>query len=251
MHADRVVKLSIALDRNSPVPLYHQVARELERAISDGRLTRGDFIENELVLAERWQVSRLTLRRSIQELVDSGLLVRRRGIGTQVVNDTVPRPPRLGSSYDELSERGLDPQTTVLAHERMIADDAIGEQLGLPPGSTVVYIERCRRAGGRRIALLRNWITIDAAGDITTDQLAGHGLFDLYRAKGIWPHSAVRRITARSAGPVDASLLGVALGAPLLTVESTMQDTAGKLIEVGHQLYDASQYTMELSVVEG
>lgn len=251
MDADLTVKFGIELDRGSPVPLYYQVARELERAIADGRLKRGDYIENELVLAEQWKVSRLTLRRSIQELVDSGLLVRRRGVGTQVVNDSVPKPPRLGSSFDELAERGMDPQTTVLAHERLVADDAVAEQLGLPPGSTVVYVERCRRVGGRRIALLRNWITLEAGGDITTEELATGGLFGIYRSKGIWPHSAIRRVAARSAGPVDAALLGVSLDAALLAVDSTMQDKLGRRIEVGHQLYDGASYTMELSVVEG
>lgn len=249
MGAHLIVKLDIELDHSSPVPLYYQIARELERAVADGRLKRGDFIENEVVIAERWKVSRLTLRRSIQELVDRGLFVRLRGVGTQVVNDFVPKRPRLGSSFDELSDRGLDPQTTVLAHERLIADDLVAEQLGVASGSTVVYVERCRRVDGRRIALLRNWITIEAGGDITTEQLADGGLFDIYRSKGIWPHSAIRRVAARSAGPVDAALLGVELDAALLAVDSTMQDKSGRRIEVGQQLYDGSAYTMELSAV--
>lgn len=251
MASERIVKFDIHVDRHSPMPLYHQVARELERAVADGRLRRGDFLDNELVLAKQWQVSRLTLRRSIQELVENGLLVRRRGVGTQVVNDTIPRPPRLGSSYDELIERGDTPLTTVLAHERMVADDIIADQLAIEPGSTVVYIERCRRVANRRIALLRNWVTIDVAGDLTTDQLASRGLFELYRSTGVWPHSATRKITARTAGPVDAALLGVPIGAALLAIDSTLQDTSGSRVEVGQQLYVGSEYTMELAVVDG
>lgn len=243
-------ELDITLDRHSPMPLYHQVARELERAIADGRLPKRSFLENELLLAETWRISRLTLRRAIQELVDSGLLVRRRGVGTQVVNDQLPRPPRLGGLYDDLVEQGRTPRTTMLAHERIIADDHIAEQLGLPPGTPVVYLERCRYADGRRIAIMRNWLTVAAAGDLTAEQLTESGLHQLLRSRGIWPHSAVRRIAAHVAGPVDAALLGVPVGAPLLAVESTMQDTSGVRIDVSEQLYDATGYTIELSVVE-
>jgi DNA-binding GntR family transcriptional regulator len=195
-------------------------------------------------------VSRLTLRRAIQELVDNGLLVRKRGVGTQVVNDQLPRPARLGSLYDDLIERGRTPSTTVLAHERVIADDVIADQLSLPPGSPVVYLERCRYADGKRLAILRNWLTVAAAADITTDDLMATGLYCLLRDRGIWPHSSWRRLAARNAGPVDAALLGLAVGAPVLVMESTMQDKSGTRIEVSEQLHDGASYTMELSVVE-
>lgn len=247
----RVIDLEIELDRNGPVPLYHQVARELERAIADGRLVRGDMLDNELLLADRWQVSRLTLRRSIQELVDQGLLVRRRGVGTQVVADRLPTPPQRGSLYDDLREQGRAPATTVLAHERVVADDDIADRLGLASGSTVVHIERCRYADARRIAILRDWLTVDAAGEIDTAALATSGLYDLLRSRGVWPHSSTRRIRARNANPVDAALLGLPVGAPLLAVESTMQDSSGIRVDVSEQLLDAASYTMELSVVEG
>lgn len=247
---ERVARIRIDLDRNGPVPLYHQIARELERAIRDGRLQRGDYLENEVLLAEQCRVSRLTLRRSIQELVDSGILVRKRGVGTQVVNSAMPKPSRLGSMYDELASRGESPRTTVLAHEHLVADDDIAEQLDLPSGSTVVYIERCRRIAHRRVAILRDWVVAEAGEDITTEELAAEGLYSLFRSRGIMPHSATRRISARVARPVDAALLGVHIGSPLLVVESTMQDKAGRRIDVGHQLFAANDYTMELSVVE-
>ena len=109
------VFVEIQLDRSTPTPLYFQVAREIERAITEGRLAKGDYLESETILADSWQVSRLTLRRSVQELVDSGLLVRRQGKGTQVVNDEVRRPVRLSSLWDDLVEQGRAPSTVVLA----------------------------------------------------------------------------------------------------------------------------------------
>ena len=77
--------VSVELERSSPVPLYFQVAQAFEKAILDGELKPGDRFENELALAKRLNLSRPTTRRAIQELVDKGMLVRKRGVGTQVV----------------------------------------------------------------------------------------------------------------------------------------------------------------------
>lgn len=77
--------LSIELDRSSPVPLYYQVAREIERAIQAGSLVPGDRLDNETELANRLGLSRPTMRRAMQDLVSKGLLVRKRGVETQVV----------------------------------------------------------------------------------------------------------------------------------------------------------------------
>ena len=83
----RIMDRTVTLNRLSPVPLYSQLADQLKDAITEGALSKGTFLGNEIMLADRWQVSRPTVRRAIQDLVDEGLLVRRRGIGTQVVND--------------------------------------------------------------------------------------------------------------------------------------------------------------------
>ena len=72
--------LTVEIDRSSPVPLYFQVAQVFEKAILDGDLKPGDRFENELALAKRLNLSRPTTRRAIQELVDKGMLVRKRGV---------------------------------------------------------------------------------------------------------------------------------------------------------------------------
>ncbi len=243
-------QLDVMVDRSSPVPLYHQLAAELRRAIAEGRLVKGGFLGNELELAETWQLSRPTVRRAIEELVDAGLLVRQRGVGTQVVNDELRPKVRLTSLHDDLSARDRHPTTTVITHERVIGDAAVCAELSLAPGSTVVHVERCRFADGRRLAILRNWLTIGAAGDLTTEQLVANGLYAWLRARGIWPHYAIQRIGARTAAPTDAALLDLPVGAPMLTVHVVMQDRSGTRVEVGDHVYDASAYSMETAVIE-
>src|SRR3978361_1991050 len=103
--------LDPSLDRASPVPLYFQVAQHLESAVERGDLEVGDRLENEVALAERWGLSRPTMRQAIGHLVDKGLLVRQRGVGTEVVRRQVQRPVQLTSPYEDLRASGPGPPT--------------------------------------------------------------------------------------------------------------------------------------------
>ena len=86
------------MDRASPVPLYFQVATRLQQLIEEGEIPLGTRLENEIDLADQVRVSRPTMRRAIQYLVERGMLVRKRGVGTQVVHPsggaTTARAPR-------------------------------------------------------------------------------------------------------------------------------------------------------------
>ncbi len=244
-------ELVVRLNRVSPVPLYHQLADQLKGAIADGVLPKGSFLGNELALAERWQVSRPTVRRAIQDLVDDGLLVRKRGVGTQIVNDQVRRPVALSSLYDDLAESGRRPSTDVLLLERVGADADLAAALGVAVGEQVVHVERCRYAGRRRLALLRNWIVADLAADLTPESLARHGLYELLRERGVRPHFANQRIGAKAATANEAEVLGLAVGAPLVTMRRVLQDDTGRRVEVGDHVYDAEHYSVEVNVVAG
>jgi len=241
---------SVRLERVSPVPLYHQLALQLEDAIESGELTKGAFLGNEIDLAETWQVSRPTVRRAIQELVESGLLVRRRGVGTQVVNDQVRRPLSLSSLYDDLESQGRSPRTEIISHSRVGATAEVAEALGVRKGTEVVHLERCRSAGRTRLAVLRNWLTVAAAGELTTEELASESLYALLRSRGVRPHFAVQSIGAAAATKHDASILGLSSGAPLVTMRRVMQDDTGVPVELGRHVYDAAHYTVEMTVIE-
>jgi DNA-binding GntR family transcriptional regulator len=246
----RVTDLEIVLNRVSPVPLYHQLARQLVAAIEGGVLPKGAFLENELDLADKWHVSRPTVRRAIQDLVDAGMLVRRRGVGTQVVNDQVRRPFKLTSLFDDLAAIGREPATSVLTLEIVPADDETADALELAPGTGVVHIERTRSVGGQPLAILRNWLIADVAGALTADDLRSRGLYALLRDRGVRPHSAVQRLGAIAASPADAVLLELPVGAPLVTMRRIMQDDGGRIVEFGDHRYDAAHYSVELNVIE-
>src|ERR1700737_1729368 len=125
------VPLTVELDRSSPVPLYYQLAQAIEAAIRDGQLWPGDRSENELALAKRLTLSRPTTRRAIQELVDKGLLVRKRGVGTQVVQNPVHRRVELTSLFDDLARAGQEPTTQLLDYHTGPVGEEIAPELNL------------------------------------------------------------------------------------------------------------------------
>ena len=127
------LNLFMDLERSGPIPLYFQVAQKIEAAIMDGELPAGSRLENEVALGDRLGLSRPTVRRAIQELVDKGLLVRRRGIGTQVVHGQVTRGVELTSLFEDLTRSGKKPSTKMLEIKEVKADSKMAEILAASP----------------------------------------------------------------------------------------------------------------------
>lgn len=242
-------ELFLDLDRSGPVPLYHQVASKLEGAIRDQTLPPGSRLENEIALAARLGLSRPTIRRAIQDLVDKGLLVRRRGIGTQVVQGKVTRSVELTSLYEDLSRLGQKPQTVVLESARAKATATIAETLGVEVGSPVLHLKRLRSADGVAIAVLDN-VLPEPFLDLDLGELERHGLYQLLRARGVTMRVAKQRIGARSATASEAELLDLAADAAVLTMSRTAYDSSGRAVEYGAHCYRPDLYSFEITLVE-
>ncbi|MCF4121196.1 GntR family transcriptional regulator [Antribacter sp. KLBMP9083] len=243
------VDLFIDLDRSGPVPLYFQISSRIEAAIHDGTLPAGSRLENEVALGNRLGLSRPTIRRAIQELVDKGLLVRRRGIGTQVVHGKVSRSVALTSLYEDLERSGQKPETRVLSIETGEADEKIAEALGVAPGSPVLHIRRLRSADEVPIAILDNVLPEEFTG-LNPDDLSKHGLYQLLRAQGVSVRVAKQRIGARDATTQEAALLDIPKGSAVLTMSRTAFDNSGRAVEWGQHCYRPDLYSFEMTLVE-
>ena len=239
---------SITVDRYSPVPMYYQVAQQLEHAIETGELPPGTRLDGELALAQALGVSRPTLRRAIEYLVDRGYLVRRRAVGTQVVHPKVRRPVELTSLYDDLSASRKDPRTTVLSLERVQATDRVAHALGLEDGVEVVAMERLRYADDQPLAIMRNWLPVGLVA-LDREQLERTGLYQLMRSAGINLHLASQTVGARGASTAEARLLQARKGEPLLTMSRTTYNENGQPVELGDHIYRASLYSFEIVLV--
>ncbi len=216
--------------------------------IRDGDVLPGDRIDTEVELAAKLGLSRPTVRQAIQDLVNRGLLVRRRGVGTQVLHAQMRRSVELTSLYDDLSEAQHSPSTSVLSISIKPADEKIAEELRIPVGDRVLNLKRLRMMDGRPLAIMRNWLPA-AILTTTKEELEGTGLYELLRHHGVNLRIANQRIGAASATAADARLLGVKQGSALLVMERTAFDDTGRVVETSSHKYRADSYSFETTLV--
>jgi DNA-binding GntR family transcriptional regulator len=235
-------------DRTSPIPLYFQIARQLEEAISRGELAPGTRLDNEIELSERLAVSRPTMRKAIERLVNQGLVVRRRGKGTVVVPKAVKRPMALSSLYDDLAHAGRRPRTQVLTVAMQPASPEVAAALALAEGEPTLYLERLRYADDAPLAVMHNYLP-GGLVELDSEMLSSQGLYEILRARGIQFQVATQTIAARAATSHEARLLQVGRNTPMLTMTRTAFDTAGRAVEYGNHAYLADRYSIEVTLV--
>ncbi|MEV4755956.1 GntR family transcriptional regulator [Micromonospora sp. NPDC049559] len=239
----------IAVDRNSPVPLYFQVAEQFAAAIQRGDLTPGQRLDSEIQIADQLGLSRPTVRQAIAHLVDRGLIVRRRGVGTEVVRGEVRRAVELTSLYDDLRRSGQEPTTSVLELRAVPAGSDVARALDVPEGAPVQHVRRLRFANGEPLAIMQNWLPADLV-PLSVERLQEQGLYGILRAAGMRVRGAHQRIGARAATAAEARMLDERRGSPLLTMTRTAYDDGGRYVEHGSHIYRAGRYSLEVTVAE-
>ncbi|MDI5972194.1 GntR family transcriptional regulator [Streptomyces sp. SL13] len=237
----------ITIDRSSPVPLYFQVAQQLQELIETGVLPPGTRLSNEIAMADQFGLSRPTMRQAMQHLVDKGLLARKRGVGTQVVTNRIRRQVELTSLYEDLEREDRRPRTDVLSIETVPASAEVAAALRIAEGLEVVAVRRLRYADDQPIALMRNHLPAGLL-ELSEQALSEQGLYQLLRRSGTDLSTAAQTIGARRATAAEARLLGESRGATLLTMTRTAYDSSGRPVEYGAHVYRATRYSFEMTV---
>ena len=201
-----------------------------------------------MALAKRLTLSRPTTRRAIQELVDKGLLVRKRGVGTQVVQSSVHRRVELTSLFDDLARAGQEPSTKLLDYSIGAPDEDVARELNLSEDRQVVSILRLRSANGEPLAVMTNYLPVEIAPE--PDELESNGLYQSLRSRGVHIRLARQRIGARGASRSEARLLDEKPNSPLLTMARTAFDDSGSAVEFGSHCYRASRYYFDTTLVD-
>lgn len=229
-------------------PLYLQLYRHIAEAIANGRLQPGNSILPERELAARAGVSRVTVRRAIDELVRAGYLVQRRGSGT-FVSAPIGRMEQalsvLSSFTEDMARRGQTAESHWIS--RLTATPSPDEimALGLRAEDRVSRLERVRSVAGMPLAIERASIPVSMLPDPMAVEAS---LYDLLSAQGNRPVSAVQRISAANVSRLDAHLLQIPEGAAVLRIERVSHLPSGKPVELTRSIYrgDAYDFAVEL-----
>ncbi len=233
---------------NSGGPRYVQLRRRLEQGIGSGVLLPNSSLPPEREIADITDLSRVTVRKAIQELVREGLVEQRQGSGT-FVREPVARVEqslsRLSSFTEDMAHRGMETTSKWLERGVFAPNEKEASALGLDEEEEVARIYRLREAGGRPMALERASLPLDILPnplDVKTS------LYEVLGNHGFRPVRAVQKISAINLEAHEAELLGVVEGAAGLSIERTSFLESGRVAELTRSLYrgDAYDFVAEL-----
>jgi GntR family transcriptional regulator len=231
-------------------PLYLTLQRRIADAIAQGRLTAGDSLPPEREMAAMTGLSRVTVRKAVEGLVDAGQLVQRRGSGTFVavrVERLEQALSLLTSFTEDMARRGRTVDSVWLSRAVHAPAPEETMALGLAAGDRVARFERVRRSDGVPLAIERASVPVSVLPDPAAVETS---LYAEMEARGMRPVRAVQRIAAANLGAKDAELLGVPTGAAGLRIERIGYLASGRVVEFTRSLYrgDAYDFAVELKL---
>jgi GntR family transcriptional regulator len=238
------------IDRDLPIPLYHQLKDALVSLIQSDSLQEGEAIPTEQELTKRFEVSRITVRRAIDELVREGRLVTRQGKGTFVARPKIQRPmTRMKSFSAATTEGGHQPGSRLLSLRHEKAGSSVASALGIEKEQWIWVVERLRLVDNEPMGLSEVYLNLAPYLTLTPLELEqDSSLWSILQKKGVVLTKSSETIQAISASSPQAELLQIAVGAPLLLIEGTVYTDRSTPIEY-HRMFnrgDRYKYSVDL-----
>lgn len=232
------------------MPLYHRIYTVLREEIRDGSHAPGDLLPGETDLAARFGVSRVTIRKTLEQLASDGLVDRRQGRGT-FVRETHGRAPvraEVTGLVDNLLAMGLRTEVKVLHFAMEPTPPRIARALGIEDAAPALRTVRLRAYKGEPFSYAVTWLPHDIGTTMTAQDMENTPLLQLLSDRGAAPADAHQRVFATAATETVAPLLDLPLGAPLLAIERTVHDARGRTVEHIRAYYRPDRYEFELSM---
>lgn len=227
------------LDLNDNSPLYLQLARRLAQDVRDGRYQADQALPSERVLSERLAVSRVTARKAIDQLVEQGLVVRRRGSGNYIAPRIEQPLSNLSSFSEQLQQRGYTPRSRWLRRAVLLAGADEQLALGLSPGSRVARLERLRLADD---IVMAYEVSVIPATVLPRPMEVEASLYARLGESGHLPVRALQHIRAMNADAALAARLEVPEGRAVLFITRVGYLASGEPVELTHSYCRSDHY---------
>ncbi|NMD70057.1 phosphonate metabolism transcriptional regulator PhnF [Bacillus sp. DNRA2] len=231
------------IDKNSPIPIYFQLAESIKELIEKGELRPGDALPAEREYAEQYQISRMTVRQAFTQLVNEGYLHRLQGKGTFVSERKIEQPLQgLTSFSEDMKQRGYEPESRLLHFEIIPATSKIAGQLSIQEHGPVYEIKRIRLADGVPMALETNYISANLVKGLT-EQIVNQSLYEYIEGQlHLQIDRAQQVIESSIAIESEASLLNINKGAPVMLIQRQTFLHDGTPVEFVKSTYRADRY---------
>lgn len=231
------------INKSSSIPLYQQLYEKLRDEINEGRYPAGSRLPTEAELSEAYQVSRVTVRKAMEQLEKEDFLVRKVGKGTFVREHKVSRKLNAVMSYSEMCRSlGFTPGAKTIKTAFETASPKDIERLGLTGEQEILVIDRIRYANAMPVILETNKFTEDFFF-LFDEDLNNRSLYEIIRQrKGIVFTNSVRRLEVIFANYQEARYLGLSVGYPLLKMSSVVTDSTGSFRYICSQRCAADKF---------
>jgi GntR family transcriptional regulator len=239
------------IDRSSSTPYYAQLKDEILAQIERGIWKPGDQLPSEPDLCEQFCISRTVVRQALQELEFEGAIRREKGRGTFVSEPKIVEAlaQTLTGFYQDMSGQGKTPLSKVLRQGVTASNPKIAGLLKLRAGETVLEIERLRFIDDEPLVLVTTWLPQRLVQGLEDVDFSGQSLYAVLEERyGLVIARSRRTLEAVGAHPRDAELLQVAVGTPLMQLDSVGYLEDGTPVETFHALHrgDRSRFEVEL-----
>jgi len=233
------------LKKTSERPLYKQLMQRIRDDITVGIYPAGERIPGEQVLCKTYGVSRVTVRKALDEIVQEGLLTRRQGKGTFVAQEKIKRDLGHVTSFsDACAQIGQTAETRLVERKREMATEDDLKNLGLERGSEVISVCRLRLSNGEPVMLEHN--RFSAALSFLEDEPLTNSLYVLLSRYGLVPGRAVHDISMTGATAAVGKLLDTDTGTALLLLDQVVYDQHDYPLHTSRQWIRGDRFTFRI-----
>lgn len=229
----------------------HRIYLLLKDAILSGHLAPGRKLPGELKLAEQYGVSRVTVRRAMQALNEAGLVMRKPGLGTVVLEqplDATVMTASVANLLPNMVKMSKASRVRLLEFSYVKPSEPIRERLGLRDGERVQRSIRVRLADDKPFSYLITHVPEYVALHYNESDLSQTPLFALLERSGVRVDHAAQTISATLATHEVAEALDVSVGSPLIALTRVVYDVEGRGVEHLEALYRPDRYRIQIDL---
>jgi GntR family transcriptional regulator len=226
---------------------YDLIRDQIHDMILD--LDVGAAIPPERELCQRFGVSRMTLRRAVDDLVREGFLERHQGRGTFVAIPKIAQQLTMTSFSEDMRRRGLAPASRTIGFATMTAGAPLGTRLEVSPATDVLRISRLRLADAKPMAIETLHVPRDRVPGLSAEELTNRSFYELLEEKyGLLVVAGYQTIEPTVTNEEEAELLSVPLHSPAFLFERTSRTQDGAVIEFVRSIYRGDRYQLAVEL---
>jgi GntR family transcriptional regulator len=229
------------------LPIYSQLKEHIIRQIADGELRPGDQISSQHELCEQYQMSHMTVRRALNELLKEGILRSIPGKGTYVASPTRTADSGALITFSaQMSHLGMKPSTRVLSQQIIPGSTVLAQILGMEIGQPIVSLYRLRCADGQPLSLTQCYLPHELCPGLLDHDLAANSLFDTLRKVYHFNLAGASSVVqAALADEEQSRLLKIERPAALIVREQVTYLDSGRVIEFSRSFIIGDRYNIK------